>query len=158
MHTHVSVQEVRRNSIGDDPVEKLFTCVHKIEFNIQLAKSSRAIHGGAYFSAVCGRKLIPINAPEPYKCQECNRLLFFRPHPFLFHLPQSPTVSSAPWVILNGFVPKRPIWISHQCNFAFLLYLLSHGWSVRSQYKQLLMVRLLLSLKEILTMVMFCEN
>ena len=46
---------------------------------------------------------------------------FFHSHPLLFHLPQSPTVSSAPWVILNGFVPKRPIWISHQRNFAFLL-------------------------------------
>ena len=46
---------------------------------LQLAKSSRAIHGGAYFSAVCGRKLIPINAPGPYECQECNRLLFSPP-------------------------------------------------------------------------------
>ena len=51
----------------------------KGSYIVQLAKSSRAIHGGAYFSAVCGRKLIPINAPGPYECQECNRLLFSPP-------------------------------------------------------------------------------
>ena len=40
----------------------------------------------------------------------------------LLHLPQSPTVSSAQWVVSYGFVPKRPIRISHQHNFAFLLW------------------------------------
>ena len=46
---------------------------------------------------------------------------FLHSHLLLFHLPQSPTVSSAQWVLSNGFVPKRPIWISHQYKFAFLL-------------------------------------
>ena len=67
---------------------------------VQLAKSSRAIHGGAYFSAVCGRKLIPINAPEPYECQECNRLLFFPPPPTFV---SSPTVSHSFLCFMGNF-------------------------------------------------------
>ena len=42
---------------------------------LQLAKSSLIIHGGAYFSAVCGWKLIPISSPEAYELRECCGLL-----------------------------------------------------------------------------------
>ena len=49
---------------------------------VQLAKSSRAIHGGAYFSAVCGRKLIPINAPGPYLSQKQIHVTCFITNPF----------------------------------------------------------------------------
>ena len=44
---------------------------------IQLAMSSLAIHGGAYFSAVCWRKFIPISAPEAYEHRACCGLLVF---------------------------------------------------------------------------------
>ena len=51
--------------------------IFKKNTQIQLSKSSRSIHGGAYFSAVSGWKSIPISVPGPYKCPECNRLLGF---------------------------------------------------------------------------------
>ena len=54
--------------------------------------------------------------------------LFFRSHLLFFRLPQSPTVSTAQWVISNGFVPKSPNRICHQCNFVFLLHFMSQVW------------------------------
>ena len=78
----------------------------------QLAKSSRAIHGGAYFSAVCGRKLIPINAPGPYECQECNRLLFSPTRSnFFFALHSHAHCFRCSVGISNGFVMKQVTWI-----------------------------------------------
>ena len=44
---------------------------------IQLSLSSRAIHGGAYFSDVSGWNSIPISVPGPCEVTECNRLLGF---------------------------------------------------------------------------------
>ena len=74
----------------------LFSIFLKIWFvfhqNIQLSTSKEAQNGGAYFSAVCGWKLIPISAPEPYECRERARLLFFYqpgtfpfPHTYAHH-------------------------------------------------------------------------
>ena len=63
----------------------------KARCELQLSKSSRAINGGAYFSAVFGWKSIPISVPGPYKCPECYRLLVF----FItsnFFLPQTVTM------------------------------------------------------------------
>ena len=48
-------------------------------FGVQLGASSPAIHGGAYFLAVCRWKSILISAPGLYKHRECYRLLFFPP-------------------------------------------------------------------------------
>ena len=44
---------------------------------VQFSTSRMAKNGGPVFSAVCGSKLIPISAPEPYKHRGCYRLLFF---------------------------------------------------------------------------------
>ena len=44
-------------------------------FMLQSGASSLAKHGGAYFSAVCGWKLIPISAPEAHEHRECCGLL-----------------------------------------------------------------------------------
>ena len=80
--------------------------------DVQLAKSSRAIHGGAYFSAACGPKLIPINAPGPYECQECNRLLFFPTRSnFFFALHSHAHCFRCSVGISNGFVLKQVTWI-----------------------------------------------
>ena len=46
-------------------------------FQIQLSLSSRALHGGAYFSDVSGWKSIPISVPGPYECLKWHRLLGF---------------------------------------------------------------------------------
>ena len=45
-------------------------------------------------------------------------------HLLLFHLPQCSTGSSAQWVLSNGFVPKRPIWISHHFKFGISFVIL----------------------------------
>ena len=57
-----------------------------------------AKNGGPVFSAVCGSKLIPISAPEPYKHRGCYRLLFFYqpgtfplPHIYTPHPPSAPS-------------------------------------------------------------------
>ena len=64
-------------------VEITFEAKHEI-VELQLSTSKEAQNGGAYFSAVCGWKLIPISAPEPYDCPECARLLFvYQPGTFL---------------------------------------------------------------------------
>ena len=65
---------------------------------VQLSKSSRALNGGAYFSAVSGWKSIPISVPGPYECLECYRLLvFFTTNNFSF-APNSHNDPTAPWV------------------------------------------------------------
>ena len=46
-------------------------------FEIQLSKSSRGLHGGAYFSDVSGWKSIPISVPGPCEVTESYRLLGF---------------------------------------------------------------------------------
>ena len=43
--------------------------------------------------------------------------IFFHSHILLFHLPQSATVSSAQWVVSDGFVPKWPKSFSPLCLF-----------------------------------------
>ena len=43
-----------------------FSAIFRLLEYIQLTKSSRAKHGGAYFSAVCEWKSIPISAPEAH--------------------------------------------------------------------------------------------
>ena len=53
-------------------------------------------NGGPVFSAVCGSKLIPISAPEPYKHRGCYRLLFFLPTGYFsfsphIHTPSAPS-------------------------------------------------------------------
>ena len=48
------------------------------------------------------------------------------------HFFSSPTVSSAQWVLSNGFVPKRTNRICHKCNFAFLVYFMSQVQSMQA--------------------------
>ena len=51
-------------------LNSLFTVQRYIELYVQSGASSLAKHGGAYFSAVCGSKQDPIDAPGPYENQE----------------------------------------------------------------------------------------
>ena len=59
------------------PIAILTNAFDNVNKYIQLSTSSLAIHGGAIFSAVSGRKSIPISVPRPYECPECSRLLGF---------------------------------------------------------------------------------
>ena len=68
-----------------------------INIFVQLSKSSRSIHEGAYFSAVSGWKSILISVPGPYKCTECYRLLVFS-SPATCFAPNSHSAPAAPWV------------------------------------------------------------
>ena len=49
----------------------------KISWEVQLSLSSRAIHGGAYFSDVSGWNSILISVPGPCEVTEWHRLLGF---------------------------------------------------------------------------------
>ena len=89
---------------------KRFRYPSGLNYYIQLAKSSLAIHGGAIFSAVCGWKSIPISAPEPYKHRECCRLLVFPPGATFF-CPTHAHCFRCSVGISNGFVMKQVTWI-----------------------------------------------
>ena len=78
---------------------------------LQLGRSSPAIHGGAYFSAVCGWKYIRISSPRPYKHRECYRLLFFPPGATFF-LPY--TAFAAQWAF------QMDLWWSRSHGFVSL--------------------------------------
>ena len=90
-----------------------------------MGRSSPAIHGGAYFSAVCGWKSIPISAPEAHEHRECCGLLALTLTITFFVFHSLPCPLGAQGKFSRGFVPKGPIWICHHSNFGFLLYFLS---------------------------------
>ena len=62
---------------------------------------------GAIFSAICGWKSIPINAPEPYKHRECYWLLVFSTRSNFFALHMH-TASAAQWAFQMGLWWSRP--------------------------------------------------
>ena len=73
-----SIQQIRiinMKPIGilEKATRIIFSCLR----NLQLSKSSLAINGGAFFSAVSGWKSIPISVPGPCEVTESYRLLGF---------------------------------------------------------------------------------
>ena len=130
-----SIQQIRiinMKPIGilEKATRIIFSCLR----NLQLSKSSLAINGGAFFSAVSGWKSIPISVPGPYKCPEWYRLstCFFH-HQQLFFCPKQSQRPAAPWVFqidlcrnrTHGFVcltnqwgqiKHKSIWNAHRAE------------------------------------------
>ena len=83
----------------------------RLEKNLQFSTSRMAKNGGPVFSAVCGSKLIPISAPEPYKHRGCYRLLFFT-NRALFLCP----TYTHPIRSFQGMPNSKEIWIAPMRN------------------------------------------
>ena len=58
--------------------------LESVFFKVQSGASSRAKHGGAYFSAVYGSIKDPMAAPEPYETLEPPKLVGIATAPTLF--------------------------------------------------------------------------
>ena len=80
-------------------------------FKVQFSTSKMSKNGGPVFSAVCGSKLIPISAPEPYKHRGCYRLLFFT-NRALFLCP----TYTHPIRSFQGMPNSKEIWIAPMRN------------------------------------------
>ena len=97
--------------------------VIRVLVSLQFSTSKMSKNGGPVFSAVCGSKLIPISAPEPYKHRGCYRLLFFY-QPGTFPLPHIYT----PHPLLPGHAKfKRNLNCSHEKSYLAVLNKKLHG-------------------------------
>ena len=84
---------------------------------VPLANSSRAINGGAIFSAVSWSKSLLITVLGSCNILECNSKVFFVQ---IYFLVVVFVIASTQWDLLTVFAEIGKKWISRQCNSSFL--------------------------------------
>ena len=98
-------------------VHKVWFLIHQID--LQLGTSSRAIHGGAYFSAVSGRKFNLTTVLRPCRPLACCWMFFSALCHFCIGFHWIAKSHGAGTVFSGGFVSKTLRWI---CQGPFFLF------------------------------------